>query len=136
MSTGLDVYIAHVNYGDIIEWQGTTTEEILGTQGQATIVVQDRTNSLVINEHDDIKLVVHDSGWVLFRGEVITAKGDLPVGMPWTRYTLSCADYNGELSQRLVGAVDGNTWVRGSTRRSATYTPIDPYRQHASARIA
>ena len=125
MSTGLDVYIAHVNLGDIIEWLGTSTEEILGTQGQSQIVIQDRTNSLTINEHDDIQLVVHDSGWVLFRGEIITAKGDLPVGMPWTRYTLSCADYNGELSQRLVGAVDGNTWQKIDSL--GDYTPIDPY---------
>jgi hypothetical protein len=93
-----------------MEWS-LSCEEILGGVGRATLTVQDRTNSWEPATHDDIKVIIAATGWVIFRGEVVSEPVELPVGMPWRRWGMECSDYNNQLPLRLVGAIDGTVWM-------------------------
>lgn len=104
-----------VNHAEMLDDNGMewsmTTEEVLGGAGRATLVVQDRTNTWEPEPHWDVQVVVRGTGWVLWRGEIVTEPEELPNKMPWRKWNIDCADYNNELEQRLVGAFDGKTWL-------------------------
>lgn len=116
--------LLEINHAEVsfMEW-GMSCEEVLGGTGRATLIVQDKTNSWEPQAHWDVKVSVRSNGWVLFRGEIIFPHADLPVGFPWTRWVLDCADYNDEMPQRKVGALDGVNWVDADA--SGTYVNID-----------
>lgn len=126
MSGPIALYLNHVEMLDDqgMEWS-MKVEEILGSTGRATLTIQDRTMTLEPECHWDVKAVVRSTGFVLWRGEVISEPEDLPVGFPWRRWSLDCADYNNELDWRLVGALDGVTWrdIDGL----GDYVNIDPF---------
>lgn len=124
MSTPILLEINHEEVSGLMEWS-MQTEEVLGGVGRATIRVQDRTNTWEPECHWDVKASIRDTGWVLWRGEIVTEPTELPVGMPWRTWALDCADYNNELSQRLVGAYDGVTWE--DVDGLGDYVNIDPY---------
>lgn len=123
MTKTIDLYINNV-LKDFMEWSASG-EEIVGTGGRATFVVQDRDLTWEPETHWDVKAVVHSSGWVLFRGEIVREPVELPVGEPYRRWKLECSDYNNQLPQRLVGAIDGNTWIDADG--FGDYIAIDPY---------
>jgi len=106
-----------------LEW-GWSTDETLGSTGNATVVVQDRDNTLEPAAHWDVKLVIKSSGFVLWRGEVNTFSFQLDDKFPWRRWTLNCSDYNGEMALRLIGAYDGKTWIDSFM---GIFVNIDPY---------
>jgi len=117
--TPQQLFINHVEMSDDMEWS-LTCEEILGGTGRATLTVQDRLNSSWIPQaHWDVKVVIRATGWVLFRGEIITPTLDLPVGFPWRKWVLDCSDYNNQPPQRLVGAPSGYIW--------GSLGPVPPY---------
>lgn len=126
MSGPVDLYLNDVLMRDDegVEWSWNT-REVLGGVGSATFVVQDRTNSIQPEPHDDVKLVRPSTGWVLFRGEVDTVSLDLPDMFPWRKWSLNCSDYNNQFSQRLVGAFDGKTWIDSSGL--GIFVNIDPF---------
>lgn len=113
MTAIYDVFINGVNKGGPAEDAGLSTEEVLGSSGQCIVVVQDRAGSYEPQEHDEIKIVIHSSSWILFHGEVISIDLDLSVAFPFRRWRLTCSDANVQVPQRLVGALDGTQWVDG-----------------------
>jgi hypothetical protein len=124
MATPIALYINGYDVGDDMEW-GISTEEVLGGTGRATLLVQDRTNSWVPEAHWDVKAVIRATGWVLYRGEIISTPLELTLGMDWRIWQMQCADYNNEFPQRLVGAMDGKTWM--DTSGLGVFVNIDPY---------
>lgn len=109
---------------DGMEW-GISTEEILGGTGRYTLIVQDRTNSWIPEAHWNVKVSIRSTGWVLGRGEIISKPLDLTPGLRWRTWKMTCADYNGQLPQRLVGAMDGKTWM--DTSGLGVFVNIDPF---------
>lgn len=107
-----------------LEWDWTTNE-VLGGVGNATFTVQDRTNTWEPEDHWTVLAIIRSSGWVLYRGEIISHKLTLPDKFPWRRWTLSCSDSNYQLPWRLVGALDGKTWMDQSGL--GVYVNIDPF---------
>lgn len=124
MSNEVDLFVNGSEVGGFMEWTATF-EEILGGQGSAQITLQDRTNTYEPQCHWDVKAVVHATGHVLFRGEIISPPVALLDGEGFRRWKLSCVDYNYELDWRLVGAVDGKTWI--DEDGFGDFIPIDPY---------
>lgn len=124
MTKAIDLYINGTEVGDNMEWS-CTTEEILGGQGRFTVAVQDRTNSYEPQVHWEVKVVIHSTGWVLGRGEIISQPTQLPVGPTWRTWVFDCADVNNELDWRLVGAVPGDIWI--DEDGFGDYVDIDPY---------
>lgn len=124
MSNPILLYLNGVEVGDNMEWDATT-EEILGGIGRATFTIQDRTNSYEPQCHWDVKAVIAATGWVLYRGEIITEPIMLVDGMPWRKWQISCADANYELDWRLVGAIDGTVWE--DEDGYGDWIAIDPY---------
>lgn len=128
MSGPIALYVNHVEMldadGNAMEWS-LSFEEVLGGAGRATVRIQDKTNSWEPQAHWDVRVVVRSSGWVSWRGEVITPSLDLPPGTPWRTWVLDCSDYNGELPQRLVGAFDGVTWE--DVDGLGDYVNVDPF---------
>lgn len=124
MSNPITLTIAGVDMSNDMEWS-ITLEEVLGGVGRYQLVVQDRTNAWVPPEHADVKVVITSSGWVLGRGAIISAPLELPVGFPWRRWQIDCADYNYELDWRLVGAPDGAVFV--DSANTGNYVAVDPY---------
>ena len=119
----IQLFVNHTEmYG--LEW-GYTTEEVLGGTGRATLAIQDRTGSWSPQCHWDVKVVIRSSGWVLYRGEIISQPIDLPVGQDLHIWKFDCADYNDERKWRLVGAFDGKTWIDADAL--GDYVNIDPY---------
>lgn len=123
MSGPILLEVAHVEV-PLMEW-GMSGEEVLGGPGRATLIVQSRDNSWDPQAHWDVRISIRSNGWVLFRGEIITPHAVLPVGFPWTRWVLDCADYNDEIPQRKVGALDGQTWV--DVDGFGSFVNVDPY---------
>lgn len=111
MTAIYDVFVNGVNKGGPAEDAGLTTEEVLGSSGQCVVVIQDRAGTYEPQTHDEIKIVIHSSSWVLFHGEVISIELDLAVAFPFRRWKLTCSDANVQLPQRKVGALDGTQWV-------------------------
>lgn len=109
--------------GDL-EWE-LTIEEVLGGVGRATLTVQDRTNSWEPQPHDEIQAIIVSSGHRLFWGEVPNLPLNLELGMPWRKWVLDCVDWNDQPSQRLVGALDGKTWIEDPPG-FGVYVNIDP----------
>ena len=123
----IDLYVNDVvRYG--VEWS-MSFEEVLGGQGRSTLTIQDRTNTWEPDTHDDIKAVVSSTGWVLFRGEVISEPVELPVAHPWRKWGMECSDYNNQLALRLVGAIDGTSWQDADGY--GDYIAIDPWAHSA-----
>ncbi len=109
MSEGpIKLFIDHVEIFNM-EWS-MSAEEILGGSGRATLRIQDRLNIYEPKTHWDVEVTIESTGFVLFRGEIINEPMEFIVKHPWRTWVLDCADYNGEMSQRLVGAFDGKTW--------------------------
>jgi hypothetical protein len=106
MTKAVLLYLDGVEVGDGVEWS-MTFEEILGGTGRAMLTLQDPGYTINPQTHADVKAVLASNGWVLYRGEVLLATMNLPPGLDLTRWNLDCADYNGQIPQRLVGAVDG-----------------------------
>jgi len=107
-----------------LEWDWSTSEQ-LGATGDATLIVQDRDNTLEPAAHWDVKLVIKSNAHVLWRGEVTSFSLELPDKFPWRRWNLQCSDYNGEMPLRLVGAYDGKIWI--DTSGLGIFVNIDPY---------
>lgn len=121
------LYINGVEVGSNMEWS-MTTEEVLGGTGRYTILVQDRTNTWEPQPHWSVKALINGGpldGWVLAYGEIISPPADLVTGKEWRTWKLDCADWNGEIPQRLVGALDGKTWIDDSGL--GIFTNIDPF---------
>lgn len=106
-----------------MEWS-MSTEEVLGATGKARLIVQDMDLSWEPEAHWDVKVSVRSSGWVLFRGEIVTTPITLITGADFRVWQLECSDYNNQLPQRLVGAFDGKTWIDDSGL--GIYVNIDP----------
>lgn len=124
MSGPIELYIDDALTSKL-EW-GWSTSETLGGVGNATLIVQDQTNTWEPTPHADVKFVVRETGWVLWRGEINpNIELELPNKFPWRRWKLSATDYNNQFSQRLVGAFDGVTWIDSSGL--GIYVNIDPY---------
>lgn len=126
MSGPIELYVDHV-LTPRMDWS-LSCEEVLGSNGRATLVIQDRDNSYEPECHWDVKVVIASSGKVIFRGEIINEPEELPTGMPWRTWKLDCADYGNEFGQRLIGAFDGVTWQ--DVDGLGDYVNIDP---HASS---
>lgn len=93
--------------------------------GQMTVVIQDRTNDPILEYGRNREIITYEvGGRVRWQGEIVQSKLDLPVGMPWRRWTLTCTDWNTLLDTRLVGCPNGQSWV--SEDGGITYTAIDP----------
>lgn len=107
-----------------MEWS-MSTEQVLGGPGSATLIVQDRSMDWEPECHWDVQVKIRDTGFVIWRGEIISEPEELPVAFPWRKWNLDCSDYNGEMTQRLVGALDGKTWV--SVDQYGDYVNIDPF---------
>jgi hypothetical protein len=107
-----------------VEWS-MSFEEVLGGNGKCTIRVQNRDGAWEPTDHWDVKATVRSTGWVLFRGEIITHGFDLEPGTPWITWALNCSDYNGEPEQRKIGAYDGKLWL--DTSGLGVFINIDPY---------
>lgn len=121
------LYINHAEVSDDMEWN-LAPEEILGGVGRATLTVQDRANGYEPQNHWDVKAVIANgpkAGHVLFRGEINMEPEDLPVGMSFLRWKLDCQDYNNQMDWRLVGALDGKTWL--DTTGLGVFVNIDPF---------
>lgn len=119
----IDLYINHVLVSGM-EWT-FSAEEVLGGVGRGQLRVQDRTNSWEPKCHWDVLAIVASTGHVAFRGEIVSEPVELPVGHDWRVWVMDCADYNGELPQRLVGAIDGKTWE--DIDGLGDYVAVDPY---------
>lgn len=127
MTASVLLYVNHVEVGGDMEWD-MSTEEVLGGVGRATLTIQSRDNSYEPQPHWDVKAVLNTgplAGWVLWRGEIIRPPIELPVGFPFRRWKIDCADYNNEFDWRLVGALDGKTWL--DTSGLGVFVNIDPY---------
>lgn len=110
-----------------MEWS-MSTEEVLGGVGDAQIVVQDRTNTYEPEVHWDVKASIRNgplAGFVIWRGEIITLPEELPNKEPWRKWKISCSDYGNELDWRLVGALDGQTWI--DPEGFGFFVNIDPF---------
>jgi hypothetical protein len=64
---------------------------------------------------------------VLYDGEIVNSKLDLPVGMPWGRWNLGGSDWNTIPDLRLVGVPNGSTWQ--SIDGGLTFQNVDPAAQ-------
>jgi hypothetical protein len=100
-------YLDGVEVGGNVEWDNVSFEEILGNTSRTTFYLQDPGYTINPQAHADVKVVRASTGWVLWRGEVLLPSITLPPGMDLTVWKLDCRDYNGQLAERLVGAVDG-----------------------------
>jgi hypothetical protein len=110
-----DTAILTINGTDVTgdsEWSMSWEERTDGSPGQFSAVIQDRSNSMLFGvvQRDHVKLAL-GSGFVLYDGEIVNSKLDLPVGMPWGRWNLSGSDWNTIPDLRLVGVPNGETWV-------------------------
>lgn len=123
MSGPIELYVDH-GLTSRMEWS-LSAEEVLGSNGRATLVVQDRDNSFEPECHWDVKIVIASTGQVVFRGEIINEPEELTLGLDWRVWKLDCADYSGEFAQRLVGAFDGVTWQ--DVDGLGDYVNIDPH---------
>jgi hypothetical protein len=124
VATPIQLLINHAEVSDDMEW-GIGTEENLGGIGPATLIVQDRTNSYEPEAHWDVQVIVRSTGFVLYRGEIISQPIDLTLGLGFRTWKMQCSDYNGQLPQRLVGALDGRTWM--DTSGLGIFVNIDPF---------
>lgn len=124
MSFLVDLFINGDNVGARMEWKAQF-EEVLGGQGRGTVTVDDPTFTYEPQCHWDVKAVLHDSGWVLFRGEIISPPVALVDGEELVRWALQVVDYSYELDWRLVGAIDGTTWI--DEDGYGDFIAIDPY---------
>src|SRR3954462_2612247 len=106
-----------------VEW-GIHPEEVLGGTGRCRLKFHDKYFEYEPVAHWDVKVVIHSTGWVLFRGEIVKNGVHLRVRNGRRIWELDCADYNNELPQRLVGALDGKTWVDAGF---GFFNNIDPY---------
>lgn len=122
MSGPIELYVNH-SLRERMEWS-LSCEQVLGSNGRATLSIQDRDNSFEPEAHWDIKIVIASSGQVVFRGEIINEPEELVLGMDWRIWKLDCADYSGEFPQRLIGAFDGVTWQ--DVDGLGDYVNIDP----------
>lgn len=121
------LYFNGVEAGANMEWD-MSTEEVLGGPGRATLTVQDRTNSWVPQPHWDVQCVLASgpfAGQVIFHGEIISQPLIVETGMEWRKWKFTCVDYSYEFGWRLVGALDGETWL--DTSGLGVYVNIDPF---------
>jgi hypothetical protein len=68
-------------------------------------------------------MVAKWKGANVFDGEITSARLVLPVGMPWRRWIITAADYNGILDEHYLGVPVGSSWV--SNDGGATYVTVD-----------
>lgn len=115
-----------------IEWNANG-REILGGIGSATITAQDRNvdSTWEPRAHHDVKIRIRATGWVLFHGESLQPRLELPPGMPWRRWVVPCRDYNAQLAERLVGAPAGSIF-QGDPNDPDLHYPVDPSAVSAS----
>lgn len=123
MVYAIDLFIAGENVGEVMNW-GATFEEVLGGAGRATFKIYDESLTYEPIEHSDIKAVINRSGHVLFRGKILKPKLELELKDPGRWWTFDCVDYNPEMAARLVGALDGKTWIDDSG--FGIFVNIDP----------
>lgn len=108
-----------------IEWDANG-EEVVGSVGRATVTIQDRDvdSAFEPEPHTSVLIRIRSSGWVLFRGESMVSRVELPPGVPWRRWVIECRDYNGQIGERLVGAPPGG--IYWSLTPEDPPQPIDP----------
>ena len=114
------------------EWSMNWEERTDGSPGQFSAVIQDRTNTALygVTQRDHVNLALSPSGFVLYDGEIVNSKLDLPVGMPWGRWNLSGSDWNTIPDLRLVGTPSGTNWV--SIDGGLTFQAVDGSAHNAS----
>lgn len=110
--------------GNLVEWS-LTCDEVLGGVGTATWILNDKgLTGIEIEPHQDVKFVIRSSGWVLWHGETMAPSWLIRPAQTFLTWTVPCRDYNGALTERLVGAPDGTNFWRPTA--TDPYRPIDP----------
>jgi len=135
-ATDFRLYISGYEFTRKADWEATI-EESLGSPDSVTLKLQDRFGGSPLPfsdvnggggfnlERADVLIELVGQALPVFHGRVSSLDGDLPVGMPYPRYELPCADYTEEIyTQRLVGYPDGYNWL---INPDGSRSPIDPY---------
>ncbi len=117
------LYINGMDRTPVSEWDAKWAIRTDGV-GQLTVTIQDRTNDPTLEYGRERELISYEVGGVQqFDGEIVQSRLDLPVGMPWRRWTITATDWNTIFDLRLVGCPTGYTWVTNDGGKS--YIAVD-----------
>lgn len=111
-----------------IEWNASGQELLAGID-TATFTAQDRDpdSTWEPQPYTSVVIKVRASGWVLFRGESLMPRLNLPNGFPWRRWIIPCRGYWSAVDERLVGAPAGGIFVQPDPVNDPEYHyPVDP----------